>query len=476
MLETKRHSRKPYQWWIDGLAIAVVFLLMGFVVGRGLNWGNIPFDFLDWSQEGPRYLFLQQALAKGQLPLFIESPMIETERFLGVPDTLLVPQLVALPHLSLGKFILLNALLNYCVGFYLLLRLKRRLGWSLAPFLVTAPLALLNGFIIGHLNVGHTMWVNAFLLPWFILLILELPKQGIDWRWILNFSLYSLVLFLQGGFHFALWSWAFLLICGVLKNISLKTVLLSILFSILAAMVRILPASITYFDNDRRFIAGFRTLNDLVQSLIHLQLPEEAQDLMNSGLPNWETNFYIGLVGGGLILVFAIAIPLYQKEKQRWFAHLWIPLIIFSVLSIGQIFRFTNLLPFGWAHAERVSSRFFIIPLLFLIVIGGDTFNQWWQALKGRSLYWLVFLAIEVILLHDLIQHARLWRLDRLRTIFETTSIPLIAEVVSRSDPPYIRALIVGGSVSILSVLLLIILNLLNKKKAPREPNRPGAE
>jgi hypothetical protein len=466
---SNKNVKFTHQKLLESLIILSLFILGGIMIGFTLNWGNIPFDFLDWSQEGPRFLFLKQSLAEGKLPLFIESPMIETERFLGIPDTLFAPQVIFLSFLKLGEFILFNAFLNYAFGFFILTRIKKRLGWSLAPFLMTVPLLLLNGFILSHLAVGHTMWVNAFLLPWLFLLYLSAPSQGIDWRWILQFSLFSLVLFLQGGFHFALWSWGFFLLVGILKNTSIKSILLSILFSILTALFRILPAGITFIDNDRRFIAGFRTLADLVRALVSLQLPEEAQTLMNSGLPNWETNFYIGLLGGLFILWFAIVLPMVQKEKQRRFSSLWMPILILSVLSMGQIFRFINLLPFGWAQAERVSSRFFYIPLILLIVIAGDSFNRWWSNHAHSSQRWLILVCAEVILLHDLVQHARLWRVARLQTIFEPINIPLIGQVVSRSDQPYITALVMGASVSTLCLILLIVLSILTKKISPSE-------
>jgi hypothetical protein len=78
MKSAHKYLRSAPQKLLEGLSLLGLFLLGGVVVGYTLNWGKIPFDFLDWSQEGPRFLFLQQALAEGNLPLFIESPMIET--------------------------------------------------------------------------------------------------------------------------------------------------------------------------------------------------------------------------------------------------------------------------------------------------------------------------------------------------------------------------------------------------------------
>jgi len=445
---------------LPGTVILIFFVLGGVILAFFLNWGDIPFDILDWSQEGPRYLFLKNALQEKRLPLHIDSPMVETDRFLGIPDTLLVPQSFLLLWLTPGQFILVNVLLNYSLGFYFLLRLKHELRWTLPTFLVVVPLTTLNGFLLSHLSVGHSMWVNAFLLPWLVILCLNFPQEKINWRWILQFSLFSLVLFLQGGFHFALWSWGFLLVHALTKKSTIKTGLVAVLFAALISMVRILPASISFYASERRFIAGFRSLNDLVSALIQLQLPEESQVLLNSGLPNWETNFYIGLLGGLFVLLFGIILPIAKKNSKSLFRRYWIPIIILTVLSIGQVFRVTNLLPLPLVHAERVSSRFFYLPFLFLVVIAGDHFNLWWQNFKGQPKRWLVLSAGILILLHDLVQNARLWRVDRMATLYEKINVPLTGDVLTKPDPAYFTALIFGAAITLITLVVLILLAL----------------
>jgi len=459
----KKHNPSFFIKAFPTLLLSVLFLFGAILIGRVLNWGDIPFNVLDWSQEGPRYLFLKNVLQQGKWPLFIDSPMIETDRFLGIPDTLLVPQILLLHIVSLGQFILINTLFNYALGFYFLLRLKRQLSWSLTTILIVAPLVMLNGFILSHLAVGHSMWVNAFLIPWLIELCLCFPQEKIKWHWILNLSLFSLTLCLQGGFHFVLWSWGFIFIYALTKKLSIKTGVLAILISALASMIRILPASVTYYTSDRLFIAGFRTLDDLVRSLIQLQLPEQSQALMNSGLPNWETNFYIGLLSSLFLLIFGIILPILCKDPRNRFVRFWIPIFVMTILSLGQIFRFTNFLPLPFAHTERVSSRFFYIPFLFLIMIAGSTFNSWWEKFRQWSHKWLVICGIMLIILHDLAQNARFWRVDRLQTLFEIVDVPVIGDILTKTDPPYTTSILVGAAITLSTIIVLLILTLKNQ-------------
>jgi hypothetical protein len=53
----------------------------------------------------------------------------------------------------------------------------------------------------------------------------------------------------------------------------------------------------------------------------------------------------------------------------------------------------------------------------------------------------------------------------RLRTIFEPVNVPLIGDVVSRSDQVYINALILGALVSGLSLIVLILLYILTQQR-----------
>ena len=457
------------QRMLPTLLITVLYITLGFALARFLNWGGINFDYLDWSEQGPRYVYIQNALNQGALPLFIDSPMAGHVRYIGIADTFLVPQLVLLLFMSAGQFLVVNTLINYTLGFCFLLRIKKRLNWSLETFLIVTPLALFNGYILSHLAVGHSMWVNSFLIPWLVLLCLDYPEGSINWRWIFNFSLYSLFVFLQGGYHFVLWSWGFILLFAFTKKSRIKNGVVAFSFGVLISMIRILPTSITYIDTGRRFIAGFRTVTDLIMSLVHIQLPEIPDPLLNSGLPVWETNYYIGFLGTAFIVIFGLILPFFHKshKKQIHLTEFWFPMLIVTVLSIGQIWRFTNSLPIPFAHAERVSARFFYLPMIFLLVIAGQCFNFWQARLKQPRHKWILVSCAVIIIIHDLFQHARFWRVDRLDSLFDKLGVPLIANVITKSDPPYITAIITGTIISALTFAILTYLFFKNRSNHP---------
>lgn len=456
-----------YEKYFSVLIITGLFLLGAVTIGRFLNWGSLDFDFLDWTQEGPRYLFIQNSILQREWPLFIDSPMIESERFLGIPDTLLVPQNILLGFLPIGQYILVNTLANYAVGFFGMIILKKRLNWNLWTFLIITPLILLNGFILSHLAVGHSMWVNAFLLPWLVVLLPGTHENRVPILWYLKYSLFILFLFLQGGFHFAIWSWGFTLVYAISKKPGFKFGLQAITISVFASMIRILPAVITFSETDRRFIAGFRSFDHLVLSLTSIQLPEEPFIIINSGLPVWETNFYIGLSGVIVLILFGLILPLIGKVPVNKLANYWLPIFLMTFFSLGQMFRFTNLLPLPLVHAQRVSSRFFYLPLIFLLIIAGDNLNLWLDKIKSSPSKWILLSGVIILNLHDLIQHARLWRVDRISAFFTKIPVPLIGDVAKINDPVYITAVIAGFILTIITVTGLVYLSIRNKDVKP---------
>ena len=120
---------------------AVVLYLLGILHwGFFLEWGKVPFDLHDWTQAGAYFSFLRQAALSGQLPLFIGSTLVTTDRYLGRPDTLISPQAYLLRFLEPGLFTLVNILILFSVGFLGLLLLKRR--YHLSAFVFTVMFCL----------------------------------------------------------------------------------------------------------------------------------------------------------------------------------------------------------------------------------------------------------------------------------------------------------------------------------------------
>ena len=153
-------------FWLALLLLAVLGAW-----GVMLNFGDIPFDFHDWGEvNGPRLAFLKDAVTKGQLPLHMPDASAlrgVTDRYLTLPDLILSPQVLLLRFMSVGTFVLVDTWMMIGLGYWGLLRLKKRFSLSLLSFTWITLLFFCNGHMVSHYAVGHVTWGGTFLLSWF---------------------------------------------------------------------------------------------------------------------------------------------------------------------------------------------------------------------------------------------------------------------------------------------------------------------
>jgi len=446
--------------WFDNLWAVVLYLLGVLHWGFFLEWGKVPFDLHDWTQAGAYFSFLRQAALSGQLPLFIGSPLVTTDRYLGRPDTLISPQAYLLRFLDPGLFTLINTLILFSVGFLGLLLLKRRYHLSAFVFTVMFCLFNFNGNITAHTAVGHTVWTGYFFLPYFVLLVLRAVEgEKTDWPWVLLVALTLFLMTLQGAFHFYLWCLIFLLALGVFVPRFFMPVIKAILFSTLLSLVRLLPPAVEFIGGGKEFISGFPTVLDLFSAMLVLKFPSEALADPYKSLGWWELDTYIGLLGFIFVAFFGL-IQTWRKNDAR--RSLLAPIGVLTFLSIGQVYSFINRLPLPLADSERISSRFFILPLVFLIFLGSIHLQDYFTKQGTRPITQRIFsLGLLALLIHDLFQHSRLWRVRNMYTLFVSARVDIRANVLDHPDPPYITALIAGGVVSLLTLAILLLLSLL---------------
>jgi hypothetical protein len=73
---------------------------------------------------------------------------------------------------------------------------------------------------------------------------------------------------------------------------------------------------------------------------------------------------------------------------------------------------------------------------------------------------------------HDLLQHARLWRVENMATLFTRTPVDIRAEVLLRHDPAYINALLLGFGISLLTLIVLIFQSVRERRSASQSEDR----
>jgi hypothetical protein len=105
--------------------------------------------------------------------------------------------------------------------------------------------------------------------------------------------------------------------------------------------------------------------------------------------------------------------------------------------------------------AERVSSRFMILPFIILLILAGISLERYVRRLQWNLGKQLAALLVVGVIAHDLLQHARLWRVSNMSQLFDVTPVDIRAEVLIRNDPSYIAALISGLIIGVLTLIFL---------------------
>jgi hypothetical protein len=391
-----------------------------------------------------------------------------TDRFISTPDTILSPQVLLLAVLDLGPFVLVNTLMLYTVGFVGMALLARRLRLSAFAFGVVFVLFGLNGHITDHLVVGHMHWVGYFLLPYFAHLILEAVDGITSWSWVLRVALVLFFMFLQGAYHLFVMSLIFLLFCAASARRLARPALVAVGASILLSLGRILPPGLEAGKFDSEFLSGFTSVGQLLSAFVELRepIPERvfAQSLLSS-LGWWEIDHFLGVLGLAFVVGYGLVYPWFRRELGPAYRVLGMPIFAMAFLSIGRIFRVINALGIPLLSSQRVSTRFVVFALLFLIALAGRNLQahlpRLTQARWGKALC----LALFGLGFHDLWQHIKLWRVDRMPDLFRNLQVDLSGEfVANHPDPAYAAALGIGWSIGLLTLGALIWLSLRNPR------------
>jgi len=438
-----------------------LFLLGMFLWGYFLNFGKIPFDFHDWAEvNAPRIAFLKDAVTKGVLPLHMQDASAlrgVTDRYMALPDVLLSPQILLLKWLDVGDFILIHTWLLYAIGFWGLYRLKKSMHLSLFGFTWFFLLFYFNGHITSHYAVGHITWGGYFLFPWFVYLVIRMINGDHSWKWVAKISFLLFFMFLQGSFHQFIWCLLFLAFLALTGRKNLFTVLKAGMFSCLLSMVRIIPPALqaSAFDDD--FLGGFTSPIQLIRSFIQIIPPSESLNSAVTGgnLGWWEFDHYIGVSGALFLLIFGI-LWLKNRRKETGYPAILVPMIVLTFFSIGKFYGIFRLLPIPLFSGERVSARFLILPLVFLMAEAVYAMQQSMEIRKFDVLSVSIPLLILLFGLPEFWSHLETWKVLNAFQAFPYTYTDLtIKTVANHHDPSYTNGLLIGMAITILTVILL---------------------
>ncbi len=451
---------RAFQW----LFLGALFLLGAWAWACFLNCGHLGMTAEDWPRQRMYLSALTQALSEGRIPWHVSRQFYGIDSFLGVPELLLSPQLLLLPFMDAGRFVLVNVLLLYTVGFAGLLLIRRRWRLSAAAFALLFLLFNFNGHILSHLAVGH-QWTGYFFLPFFLLLALEMAEGKRGPRLPILAALALNAVLLQGSFHMMNWCLIFLALMVLFIPAARRAGLWTMLLTALLAAWRVVPGVMELHGGGYSFKNGYPSLYDLWLGLTKRFGPDGPQVGGIFGPERWwEYDLYIGLPALALLLGLGIAVRRcrsWRLEATR-FPSLDAPLVAMLLCSLSYFWALIAMLPLPLANAERISSRFLLIPFLMLLVIACARAQEGLDRL-GRWRWLCLPLLAEIGF--ELFNHALPWRLSEMERLQPDMPYDIGLRIIQRAEPLYQWGTTAAAAISLATLAAMLIL--LARRRSP---------
>ena len=458
--DEKKHPWLPIIW-IGSLILAGAILW-----GIFFNWGNVPFDYMDWAEVwAVRMQAWRDALLHNTIPYHLSDVAAmrsESDRYFAVADMVSSPQVLLLRWLEVGPYTLVNNLILYGIATYFLLRIRKKYNLSLVAFSFLFLLFHFNGFIVTHLSIGHLSWGGYYLFPAFVLFLMELLEGDRSWRWVAKMAVLLFFIFMQGSFHHLVWSFIVLGIIAVIRWRHFFQILKAGVFAILLSMSRILPVFIeinSKISGELDILGGYPSLRNLMQALTYNSTPDNAWPgiVFDSRLGYWEFDIYTGWVGLILLFGFGGLAMAFWHYRERKFPVLVVPVLALVFLSIGDNFLKALFYNPVLVSSERVTSRMIGLALVIGLILSAIYYQKSIHLFRKYFILQIAQIALLGVLARDLVLHTLRWSVENAYHAFGVTRRDLtLVHISNHPDPDYFLALGVGVFVSILTMVFLI--------------------
>jgi hypothetical protein len=400
--------------------------------------GPVP-TLEDWPKEFRYYDVLRQAVEQRRAPLFLSRPILSGRKLLAVPEVNCTPAVLLLGFVSIPRFVLLDALAFYAIGFTGLLWLRRRYALGLMPFALLFLIFFFNGHLVAHMAVGHSMWAAHFLLPFFVLGVLALIEgRGKGAPALLALTLFAILL--RGGVHLFSWCVLFLLLLAAFNPRRARAVLLALLGAAVLGMARLAPAAFLARHWNGAFLSGFPSAGDLWHALVSIgSAADPARGGFFGSLAWWEYDTYVGPAGLVLLIGLGLAAARYPALRERSENDLLGPMAVMAGLSLGDTALLLNLLPVPLLSAERVGSRLLLLPLVMLATLAALRLQEMsarWTRDRPRPVLLRAAIAGGIAATAaGLAAHAWAWRIQALKAMLPARRGLLNVDLVPPPSP-----------------------------------------
>jgi len=424
----------------------------------------------DWPKEFRYYAVLRQAVVEARLPLFVSRPILAGRKLLALPELNTTPMVLLLAVLSTPAYVIADTLLAYTAGFAGLLWLRRRYGLGPLPWAFLFLLYFFNGHLVAHMAVGHSMWAAHFLLPFFVLGVLELVEGGRAGTPVL-LALVLFAILLRGGIHLFAWCVVFLALLAFFNPRRIRAVALALLGAGVLGAVKLAPAAFLARHWQAAFLSGFASPRDLWAALVWIRSAAEPQHGGVFGRVSWwEYDTYVGPCGLALLLAYGIALAWRQPALAgRAERGLYGPMAVMAALSLGDTYLVISMTPIPLLNAERVGARLLLLPLLVLGTIAALRMQglrppPQWGRKRAVLLHALVAAAVAATAA-GMGAHAWAWRVQALQSLLPARRGLMNVELVPPPSPlagtdlGYVAVVALSAAVSLSGLAVLAVLH-----------------
>ncbi len=453
------------------IVLVVLFAIGAFHWAWFINYGDVSFRIHDWGQEHIYYSVIRQGINTGSIPFHMSMRFHGTDRFMSIPDTNYMPWVLLLPGMSAGRFITVDLLILYALGFAGCLLLRRKYRLSLIPFTLFFLIFNFNGHIVAHLAVGHTAWSGYFLLPFFFLFLFEMLGGGAARPAAVKLGFVLFAMMLKGSFHLYTWCLMFLVFLVIFSWKHARGALGAIVVSAVLSAFKLIPAAYTLLGRQEKFIWSYPTFRDLIDAMITIRLesPERLRYWGNAGW--WEFDMYVGLIGLAVLVYFGIISRFSRSDDLRdlKYGALDLPIVLMTLFSLSYFHAFLTRLPIPLLRSERVATRFVLLPVITLALLSSlrleRVLDRIGRSFKTRA----VGVAALAVMALAFLDHSFLWSVSRLERITPLKAEPPVPGLIARQDPGY--KLIVVISIFITVAGLISLAYMLLRPRLKRQPS-----
>ena len=339
---------------------------------------------LGWYKENVYLNILREAVNDHKIPFYYYPSMFDgNNRFLANPETITLPHIFLLKYLNNSQFFFIHIAFFFTIGHLGLCLIAKKLDYF--SFLFLFIIFNFNGNIINRFDFGLIQYsTGIYLFPFFFLILSEfkISNLKISYKNIKNYyfsksikypilmSFLLSILFYNGSFHVALWLCLYLFFLIFFENKIFIHIATTFLFTFLLSFFKIIPA-ILFQNPMSEFITGYPSTIAFLDSLL-FQNPEGRYNLGVHGFWNsFEFSMYIGIIS---FIIFLLAFLNLNKFRENHYifkrCFLYASLCIF-ILSWGSMFD----LNFYISNIERITSRFIIVPIFILFLMGAFYLN-----------------------------------------------------------------------------------------------------